>query len=79
MTINQFESHGRTLLVEFECRRCKTTAIRPLAECMSECKEGYRDLYDLNPPKNWKDGGFYYPIFCPECKLAYEKFMNNEE
>lgn len=75
MNIVQYESHGRKLLVEFKCYRCETTATRPLEECMEENTEGYRDLYDLRPPKEWKDGGFYYPLFCHECAEAYKRFM----
>ena len=78
MKIERYKTHGRTLLVEFECYRCKKTATRPLEECMREQTERYSDLYDLTPPKDWRDGGFYYPMFCPECAKAYDKFMNAE-
>lgn len=77
MEITKFETHGRKLLVEFKCSRCKTTVTRPLKECVDEIE--YRNLYDLRPPKGWDNGGFYYPMFCPECKEAYDRFMNNEE
>lgn len=79
MKIDRFETHGRKLLVEFKCQRCKTTATRSLEDCMSNCKDGYSDLYDLRPPKEWKDGGFYYPTFCPDCAKAYEQFMSGGE
>ena len=79
MKIDNFESCGRKLLVEFKCKRCKTTATRSLEDCMNESKECYRDLYDLRPPKEWKDGGFYYPTFCPDCAKAYEQFMSGGE
>lgn len=75
MNVAHYETHGRKLMVEFKCSRCKKTELRPLAECMNEQKEYFRDLYDLHPPKEWKDGGFYYPMFCPDCKKAYEDFM----
>lgn len=78
MEIKAFETHGRKLLVEFRCYRCKTTATRPFEECIGEI-ECYQNLYDLRPPKEWKHGGFYYPMFCPKCKEAYDRFMNNEE
>ena len=78
MEIKTFETHGRKLLVEFKCYRCETTVTRPLEECMKDATEYYRDLYDLTPPKEWKDGGFYYPMFCPKCARAYEDFMNNK-
>ena len=74
MEITKFESHGRRLMVEFTCHRCKKTAIRRLNDCMKEV-EYFRELYDLRPPKDWKDGGFYYPTFCPECAKAYDLFM----
>lgn len=75
MEITSYETHGRKLLVEFKCRRCGKTVIRPLEECITESKDCYRDLYDLNPPKEWRNGGFYYPLFCPECAKAYDMFM----
>lgn len=64
-------------MVEFRCRRCKKTAIRPLETCMHEVD--YDSLTDFRPPKDWKNGGFYYPIFCPECAEAHQKFMNMED
>ncbi len=79
MRIEIYETHGRKLLVEFNCRRCKATALRRLEDCMSETKECYRDLYDLKPPKEWQDGGFYYPLFCPKCAKEYDLFMKGEK
>lgn len=78
MEITRYETHGRKLMVEFMCYRCKTTAIRPLEACMEEQKEGYQGLYDLHPPTGWKDGGFYYPMFCPKCAKEYDLFMKGE-
>lgn len=75
MDIVRYESHGRKLLVEFKCYRCKAESTRSLEQCMEEQTDGYRDLYDLRPPDGWKDGGFYYPLFCPKCAEAYELFM----
>lgn len=77
MQIDKFESNGRRLMVEFQCRRCKTTAIRSLKTCVEEVD--YNNLWDLRPPVDWKDGGFYYPLFCPECSAAHKKFMNMED
>lgn len=79
MEIKNYESHGRKLLVEFTCRRCGKKETRPLEECMKEATEYYCDLYDLNPPIDWENGGFYYPLFCPDCKKAYKRFMDNED
>ena len=79
MNFANYEMNGRKLMVEFKCRRCEKTEIRPLEECMKEQKEYFRDLYDLRPPQDWKDGGFYYPLFCPDCKRAYEDFMKGGE
>ena len=79
MNITNFETHGRKLLVEFKCYRCGLIKTRPLEECMQEQKEYYRDLYDLNPPKGWQNGGFYYPLFCPECAEDYKKFMEGRQ
>ena len=75
MDIKRYESHGRKLMVEFKCYRCKKTAIRPLKDCIEEARDECRDLHDLNPPQGWRNGGFYYPSFCPECAKAYDSFM----
>lgn len=75
MELKTYQINGRKLMVEFMCYRCKTTAIRPLKDCMEDCRDGYRDLYDLRPPKEWQDGGFHYPMFCPQCAKAYKEFM----
>lgn len=75
--LDRFESHGRKLMVEFKCRRCGKTELRTLEECMKEVTEYFQGLYNLNPPAGWDNGGFYYPLFCPDCKKAYENFMNN--
>jgi hypothetical protein len=40
--------------------------------------DSFRGLYDLAPPADWRDGGFYYPMFCKECKEAFERFMDGE-
>ena len=79
MEINNYQTHGRTLMVEFKCYRCKTTAIRSFEDCLNDASEYYRDLYDLHPPEGWKDGGFCYPLFCPECAKKYELFMSGGE
>ena len=79
MELKGYETHGRKLMVEFKCYRCKKTEIRSLEECMKEATEYFRGLYDLKPPKGWEDGGFYYPMFCPDCKKAYEDFMKGGE
>lgn len=76
MQIDRLESNGRRLMVEFTCRRCKKTAVRPLKECLEEVD--YNHLWDLRPPVGWEDGGFYYPLFCPDCSAAHKRFMNME-
>ena len=78
MEIKEFEGFGRKILVEFSCRRCNTKAYKPLFDCLpKDCP--VRNLSDLKAPEEWKDGGFYYPTFCPECAEKYEKFMNGEK
>ena len=76
MEIKCFEEHGRRIMVEFRCYRCNKAELRPLEECRD--KECFRGLYDLIPPINWENGGFYYPLFCPDCKKAYKQFMSCE-
>lgn len=77
MEINSFESHGRTICVQFRCYRCKTTAVKTLENSLSKT-EPYRELYDLIPPQGWRNGGFYYPLFCPDCAKKYDEFMRGE-
>ena len=78
MYIDKYEDRGRKLLVEFCCQRCKKTVTRSLEECMQTTKDYNNNLYNLPPPKDWQDGGFYYPLFCPDCKKAYEDFMKGK-
>ena len=75
MEINCFEEHGRRILVEFTCRRCRKTETRPLEDCRPT-EYSVRGLYDLTPPNGWRDGGFYYNMFCPDCRKDYEAFMD---
>lgn len=76
MQINAYHENGRTMAVMFTCRRCQKVAYRTLKESMDR---DYNGLTDLKPPEGWEDGGFYYPLFCPECSVAHKKFMNMEE
>ena len=78
MEIKTYEMHGRRMMVEFECRRCKKTEARSLEECMKEVSEGFNGLHDLKPPKGWRDGGFYCPLFCPQCAEKYDLFMSRK-
>ena len=73
-----YEGHGRTIMVEFMCWRCKERAMRPLKDCLP--KDGpAMGMSDLKPPPGWRDGGFYYPTFCPDCAKKYDEFMNGKE
>lgn len=76
MKIDKFEMNGRRLMVEFTCRRCKKTVVRSLEICLGEVD--YNFLTDLRPPADWENGGFYYPLFCPDCSEAHKRFMNME-
>lgn len=76
--VPEFKGHGRTLVVEFKCYRCKKTAYRPLENCRPS-EHNIRGMHDLIPPAEWEDGGFYYPLFCPDCSAAHKRFMNMEE
>ena len=76
MQINAYSESGRTMAVKFTCRRCQKVAYRTLKECIGS---EFNRLADLSPPEGWEDGGFYYPLFCPECSVAHNKFMNMED
>lgn len=75
MQISEYSGFGRTLTVEFMCARCKVTASRPLRDSLPH-NEPVRNLSDLIPPNGWRNGGFYYPTFCPECAEKYDRFMS---
>ncbi len=78
MELKEFEGYGRKIVVEFKCRRCGVTATRPLKECLPS--DGpMQGLYDLLAPKGWHNGGFYYPLFCPDCGKKYYEFINGED
>ena len=78
MEIPDFEGHGRTIMVLFRCWRCNKVEYKPLKDCLpTEC--GVRFMSDLRAPSTWRDGGFYYPTFCPECAEKYDRFMKGEE
>lgn len=74
---DRYEHGGRKLMVEFQCRRCKKTSLRPLKQCMDEVD--YNFMTDLRPPDGWFDGGSHYPLFCPECKEKVARFMAGAE
>ena len=78
MEIRSYETHGRRLMVEFTCQRCRTTSFRPLEDCMKgiQC---FQNLYDLVPPSGWYNGGFYHRMLCKNCKEKYDRFMRGEE
>ena len=77
-TIPDCEGFGRTVVIRFRCQRCKKTEERPLKECLPS--DGpVRNMSDLKAPADWRDGGFYYPTFCPDCAEKYDQFMKGEE
>lgn len=78
MEINKFSEHGRTIMVKFDCARCGKAAYRPLDDCLPS-DYAVRNLSDLKPPPDWRNGGFYYPTFCPECAEKYDQFMMGKE
>ena len=78
MVIPAFEGFGRKIMVQFSCWRCKKIALKPLCDCLPK-EAPVSNLSDLSAPKEWKDGGFYYPTFCPECAEKYERFMKDED
>lgn len=76
-SIKEFEGHGRLLSVVFSCWRCGCTVSRPLKDCLPSDGPPM-GLYDLKPPARWRNGGFYYPTFCPDCAEKYDRFMKGD-
>lgn len=78
MELRDFEGHGRTIMVEFKCWRCNTLVCRPLKDALPS--DGpMMNLSDLRPPAEWRNGGFYYPTFCPDCAKKYDEFMKGDK
>ena len=76
-SIKNFRGHGRTLAVIFTCNRCGCEIVRALEDCLP--KDGPpTGLHDLKPPSRWRNGGFYYPTFCPDCAEKYDRFMKGD-
>lgn len=78
ITIPEYEGHGRRVLIEFMCWRCKTRETRPLKDCLPR-EHPINNMSDLVPPHGWRNGGFYYPTFCPDCAKKYDEFMKGDE
>lgn len=74
---DRYSDGYRTLMAEFKCQRCNTTAIAPLKDCRPN-NEGERYLRNLNPPNGWSDH-FYGRLLCPECTQKLRDFMNMED
>ena len=78
MNIPELEGFGRTIAVRFTCYRCRKAEFLALKSCLP--KDGpVHNLSDLETPPGWRNGGFYYPTFCPECAEKYDRFMKGED
>ena len=75
--IPAFDGFGRTIMVQFRCYRCGKTEYEPLYDCLPS-DHPISDLSDLSTPTKWRNGGFYYPTFCPDCAEKYDRFMKGE-
>ncbi len=78
MEIPDYKGFGREIVVQFTCARCKKIVYTPLEKCTTS-DYAVRYLSDLKAPKGWRDGGYYYPTFCPECAEKYDRFMKGAE
>ena len=76
--IPEYEGHGRRVLIEFMCYRCKTKVVRALKDC-NPTDGPPMNMSDYRPPAGWRNGGFYYPTFCPDCAKKYDEFMKGDE
>ena len=65
---------GRRLLVEFTCGRCHMTQCIPYVE--NPACGAYANLRKHDIPNGWQHDGTYTPLFCPNCKRSFERFMN---
>lgn len=64
-------------MVEFTCRRCGMTLIRPLQECDKD-PESYGYLFRLEPPSGWEDVSGL-GLLCKDCVAALVNFMQPEK
>lgn len=78
ISIPGYEGYGRKILVEFTCRRCGAKACRPLKDAMpTDAPPSH--MSNFRAPSDWRDGGFYYSTFCPDCAKKYDEFMRGED
>ena len=74
MEFNSYSDSGRTLFVEFKCRRCGKTHYEPLEEAHKRSSDTYGYLRNLSLPPEWGAIG-YSTILCEKCAKAYTEFM----
>ena len=74
MKMTETSGAGRTVLVQFECGRCRRKQAEPYEKVMTGEHYGY--LRNSKLPEGWKEIWFH-KIVCKECYEAYEKFMSN--
>lgn len=66
---------GRTLYVEFKCKRCGKVHLEPYdKQYNATTSTDIEHLDFFNPPKGWKNE-FGFPLICDECNEQYKAFM----
>lgn len=75
MEFNSYSDSGRTLFVEFKCRRCGATHYEPLKQANERSgNESYGYLHNINIPPEWSKIA-YGTIVREKCAKAYVEFM----
>ena len=72
---NHCSLHGRTVLIEYRCKRCGVTALEPFEK---QNKQAQGNLQFYKPPEGWLDdtGGVPF-LMCPDCGKKFVRFCKN--
>lgn len=74
MEIRELKSSGRTVMIQFECRRCKKKLYFDLSEMIDN--NFYGHLHNTKLPAGWNDATAFGQLFCEECMEAYKAFID---
>ena len=75
----QCKGHGRELLIQFSCHRCKKTHIETLESAYVRSKDHYDQIDHMNLPKGWSSERYNSVVLCDECTIKLQSFLKGEE
>lgn len=77
MEIREFSGEGRTLLIEYRCRRCNKTHTETFKSACEKNKEHYGYLHNMKAPQGWKTINNTF-LLCDECSTEFNNFINKK-